>query len=292
MEKRKKILSVPLIVLLLILIPTTVFADFGPKDRLTVYVKNAPDEEYYLDLLQQKDGNYENIDPNEHNRSMLDLLTSLEDEGWYPALYGGTNAPLFGELTGKGDGENMVHVFSYFGLPQTCRIIIATESGEVKTSSVIERHSLQGSVTFDYATGDISSSPVWVSYVLQYISTLLPTLLIEGIILILLGYSLKENAGLFLSVNIITQIFLTLTAGHATIIRGPTMAFLRFFPHEMAILAFETIIYGRFLKGRQEKPKTLTRSKKITYGILSNLASWIISMLMINMQFEWLMSML
>ena len=30
----------------------TAFADMGPKDQLTIKVENAPEELYYLDLLQ------------------------------------------------------------------------------------------------------------------------------------------------------------------------------------------------------------------------------------------------
>ena len=41
----------------------------------------------------------------------------------------------------------------------------------------------------------------------------IPTLVIEGVILLLFGFSLKKNWKAFLLVNIITQIFLTVTVG-------------------------------------------------------------------------------
>ncbi len=292
MKRTKKLTAFFLIITAIVLLPMSVYADFGPKDKVTVYVKNYPDSIYYLDLLQDYDGEYENIDPTEYDEAILSHLSAYESEDWYPALYGGTNVPLFGELTGRAEGESMVHVFSYFGVPEQFRIIIVNSQGVVQVSDVIDRHSLQSSVTIDYFTGEVSVPPVWVSYVLQYISTLLPTLLIEGLILIMLGFSLKENMRLFLMVNIATQIFLTAFAGHSVITSGPTMAFLRFFPHETAILLFETLIYSRFLRGSEEKPKTHTKSRKILYGVLANLASWIISLIFMNTQFEWLMSLL
>ncbi len=292
MEKRKKILSFTIMLLVFLLIPSTVFADFGPKDKVTVKVANYPDTVYYLDLLQEEDGSYENINPMEYDGEMLSYLESCVDEGWYPALYGGTQVPLFGELTGNVEGDYMKHVFSYFGVPGSFRIIIVNKQGVVQVSDVIERKSLQSSVTIDYFTGEVTVPPVWVSYVLQYISTFLPTLLIEGIILLLLGYSLKQNGVLFIITNAVTQIILTAIAGHSVIIGGPTMGFLRFFPVEMAILAIETVIYVKFLKGRQEKPKTVTKGRKIAYAVIANLASWGVSLMYANTQFQWLMSFL
>ncbi len=292
MNKRSYSTVILAILITLILLPASVYADFGPKDKVTVYVKNYPDEVYYLDLLQKDDGDYENINPAEYDPEILSHLSSLEDEGWHPALYGGTNIPLFGELTGNAEGDSMVHVFSYFGVPGRFRIIIANKNGVEQVSEEIQRKTLQSSVTIDYFTGEVTIPPVWVSYVLQYISTFIPTILIEGLVLLLLGFSLKGNLPLFIILNAATQLFLTAFAGHSIITGGPTMAFLRFFPHETAILVFETVIYSRFLKGRTEKPKTEERSRKILYGVLANLASWMVSLLMVNSQFQWLMSML
>ena len=163
--KRRRVCA--LIFLIILFMPSLAFADFGPKDRVTVTVKNYPDEVYYLDMLQAHDGNYENIDPQEYDSDMLKYLSSYENEGWYPALYGGTDIPLFGELTGRAEGEEIVHVFSYFGVPQSFRIIIVNKHGVVHVTDEIHRKSLQSSVTVDYFTGEVTTPPVWVSYVLQ-----------------------------------------------------------------------------------------------------------------------------
>ena len=39
----------------LALLTVTALADMGPKSKLTVKVKNAPQERYYLDLLAEGD---------------------------------------------------------------------------------------------------------------------------------------------------------------------------------------------------------------------------------------------
>lgn len=292
MEKRKKLLSVTIIFLVMLFVPSVVFADFGPKDRVTVKVKNYPDELYYLDMLQDEDGEYDNIDPTEYDPQMLEYLREYEDEGWYPALYGGTHIPLFGELTGRVEGDSMIHVFSYFGVPQDFRIIIVNSKGVVQVSDVIHRKTLQSSVEIDYFTGEVTVPPVWVSYVLQYISTFLATVIIEGIILIIMGFSIRTNGILFVLTNAFTQVILTAVAGHSVIIGGPTMGFLRFFPVEMAILVIETIIYMKLLKGREEKPVTNTKGRKIAYAVVANLLSWGVSLMYANAQFQWLMSFL
>ena len=45
----------------------TVSADIGPKDQLTVYLTNPPQETYYLDLLWQPDtaGSFSNLSEKE-----------------------------------------------------------------------------------------------------------------------------------------------------------------------------------------------------------------------------------
>ena len=44
-----------LLTLSLLLLTVTALADMGPKSKLTVKVKNAPQEPYYLDLLAEGD---------------------------------------------------------------------------------------------------------------------------------------------------------------------------------------------------------------------------------------------
>src|SRR5574344_2175106 len=80
---------------------TAVSADMGPKPQVTVIAENAPDCVYYIDLLQEYDGrsddsSFVGIDTDEYDAKLLEKLWSLEDEGWYPALSGGTTTPFWG----------------------------------------------------------------------------------------------------------------------------------------------------------------------------------------------------
>lgn len=249
-------------------------ADTGPKDQLTIHVKNPPAEPYYLDLLTDETGNYQNFSEesrSELNQDMLSLLYSMAGEGWRPALTDGTNAPIFGELTGKPSDGDMIHTFSYFGLPKTCRIIIATQSGIVSVSDPYTREALQSSITYDFSTGTLASSPVAFSYILQFLKTCIPTLLIEGALLLLFGFKLRENLLVFLITNIATQIVLTMTVGAAFIREGPFSAFIVQLPVEIAIIVAEALVFMKFLKGYRA-------GRRCVYGVVSNIFSWVVGL--------------
>ncbi|GEM_PF-296202 len=203
---------------------TFAFADSGPKPQLTVRVENAPQELYYLDLLAKgdwdaEDGNsIDGIDWNYDGKEdtldpdLLALLRENVPEGWHACVaQGTTGAPMWGELYAEGTDAfgNDLHVFGYHGVPSTYRIILVTQSGKVWLSEALERKVLQSSVTVHWAD-DAESTTVTVpstvtGYLLQFLATLVPTLLIEGILLLLFRYSWKENWKAFLLVNLVTQ---------------------------------------------------------------------------------------
>ena len=265
-----------LLLLISILVPTTVFADMGPKDDLTVYVKNPPKELYYLDLLTENTGNYANI-PDEKkdklNKDMVKMLYSFKEDGWLPALVEGTNGPMWGKLTGDPDGDMMVHEFGYVGLPETYRIIIVTESGDISVSNTLTRKTLQGKVTYDFKTGMTEVPSTSRAYLSQFLFTCFFTLLIEGLLLVFFGFKLKENWKVFLITNVSTQIVLTATVGATLIRSGSLAAFMMQFPVELAILIFESIIFGLLLKGG-------TKMKRYGYGVAANIASWVFGYVM------------
>ncbi|NLY70952.1 MAG: hypothetical protein GX076_04640 [Clostridiales bacterium] len=276
----KKLLVI-IIMVIAFMMPITAYADMGPKDSLTVYVINPPAETYYLDLLTQKAESYNNFHEGEReklNQNMLSLLYSYENEGWKPALVEGTGLPMWGDLIGKPSEKGYVHKFGYVGVPDVYRIIIVTESGNVSVSDVLTRKSLYSSVTYDYSTGHTTVPSLWNSYLVQFFTTLIPTLIIEGIILLLFGFALRENLKIFILTNIVTQIVLTLTVGLALIRSGPITAYLFQFPIEVIILIIESIIFARYLKGN-------SRKRRIAYGIVANLASWGFGFFFLSHQF-------
>ena len=275
-----------------LVLTTFVFADSGPKPQLTVRVENAPQEPYYLDLLAEGDWNEsgessnDGVDWSYHGKEdTLDpaLLTSLRDNvpaGWHACVaQGTTGAPIYGELYSENTDAsgNDLHVFGYHGVPSTYRIILVTESGKVWVSDILNRRVLQSSVTVNWSD-DTSAVTVSVpstipGYLLQFVATLVPTLLIEGIILLLFQYSWKQNWKAFLLVNLITQGLLAIASSVYAIQSGPNMfSYLIFFlPAELFILIAEAYLYaGRgMLKGHSKK-------RAAAYAVTANLISAIL----------------
>jgi hypothetical protein len=274
MAKRLKKTIVFLLAILLaaLAFPIYAAADMGPKDALTVTVENPPDEPYYLDLLTNEDGGsgYDNLgeERDKLNQTMLKLLYSKTDEGWWPAIAGGTNAPIFGSLTGTEKDGAMVHTFSYFGVPETYRVIIVTESGKVSVSDMRTRETLQSSVIYDFATGDLTEAPYLEALLLQFIVSLVSTVVIEGLLLLLFRFRLRENLLVFLLVNIITQVFLAAVTVITQFKYGIFATIFAVMFVEFIILIAESLVFARFLKGK-------TKGRRVAYAITANLVSLI-----------------
>ena len=268
---------------------TFAFADSGPKAQLTVRVKNAPQEPYYLDLLAEGDWDAEDMDSNDGieqnyygkedtlDPDLLALLRENVPAGWHACVaQGTTGAPMWGELYAESTDAsgNDLHVFAYHGVPSTYRIILVTQSGKVWVSEALERKVLQSSVTVHWAD-DAESTTVTVpstiiGYLLQFLATFVPTLLIEGILLLLFQYSWRQNWKAFLFVNILTQGLLAVASSSFTAHSGVSgwYLFCFFLPAELVVMLVEVFLYaGRgLLTGH-------SRGRAALYAVTANFAS-------------------
>ena len=255
----------------------TALADTGPKPQLTIRVENAPEEPYYLDILAE--GNYEDaassFDGLEWSYSdeeiaaldqeLLEALRAAVPEGWHACTAeGSTGAPMWGDLYPDEDG---LHTFGYHGVPNTYRVLMVTKSGEVFLSEVCTRKVLQSSATVDWAGRTVTVPPTWAGYVLQFLSTFLPTILLEGVLLMLFGFFWKRNWKPFLLVNLVTQGGLALYFSLQAVQNGVSYGyFLLFIPAEIAIALVEAGLYTQLLTGR-------SRRRAFVYGLTANICS-------------------
>lgn len=268
---------------------TFAFADSGPKPQLTVRVKNAPQEPYYLDLLAEGDWDAEDMDSNDGieqnyygkedtlDPDLLALLRENVPAGWHACVaQGTTGAPMWGELYAESTDAsgNDLHIFAYHGVPSTYRIILVTQAGKVWVSEALERKVLQSSVTVHWAD-DAESTTVTVpstiiGYLLQFLATFVPTLLIEGILLLLFQYSWRQNWKAFLFVNILTQGLLAVASSSFTAHSGVSgwYLFCFFLPSELVVMLVEVFLYaGRgLLTGH-------SRGRAALYAVTANFAS-------------------
>lgn len=271
------------------LLTVSALADSGPKPMLTVKVANAPEGLYYLDLLAEGPPYGEDYRTEEnftgYDQDLLQALRAAIPEGWHACILDGDL--IFGDLTGELQGDTMIHTFSYFGVPDTYRVILAAEDGSTWVSGVLERTVLQSSVTVDYETKAVTVPPVWRAYAVQLLTTLTTTLVIEGLLLVLFGFwKQKRNWLVFLLVNLVTQGGLAIWTAHTFSLHGLTgWSALAILPAELVILIVETAAYALLLTGQP-------RSRAAAYGFLANLFSAVLGMLAIEPIWRFIQSIL
>lgn len=274
---KKIMISVSVLILAVLAFSMPVFADLGPKASTTVILTNPPEEEYYMDLLEENREGYEyhqNIDESNYDPEMIELLKSSPciPEGWHACLtVGSTGAPVFGSLRGSEVREGASHSFSYFGLPETYIIIIVTKSGKVYLSEVKHKTIFQERVEV-YIENDAivikQGASLIPTYLWQLALTLIPTLIIEFLLMLLFRIPIKKNILIFLIANIATQTILSVLMTSALIHRGVFEAYLVMFFAEGFIVAAETLLYVFLMKD-------IKKGKAVAYGITANVVTMV-----------------
>lgn len=285
MNSRPAAVLCALLLLVLLCVPT--LADSGPKAQLIIRVKHAPDEPYYLDLLEEGeyggpsygsgDSPYCGIDwnyPDERadalDPALLDALRAAIPAGWHACTAQGTNGvPMNGQLYAESTDAagNPLHVFSYMGVPERYRILMVTQSGQVFVSEPLERRVLQSSAAVDWAAKSVSVPPVWVGCGLQFLATLLPTLAVEGALAFLFGYRARKSWQTLLGVNLLTQGALALYLAVTVLRHGVTgWSMIFFLPAELVITAVECGLYCSLLTEQ-------SKARAVVYGLCANVCS-------------------
>ena len=278
------------------LLTVSAFADTGPKAQLKVLVKNAPEEPYYLDLLEKGDyqghtygsgdgdDTYSGLDWSYSEEEiaalddeLLDALRAAVPEGWHACTAQGTNgAPMWGDLIGSDAGGVRLHSFRYHGVPDTYRIILVTKSGESWVSDTLHRATLQSSATVDWAKRTANVPSPAMAYALQFLCMLLPTLLIEGVLLLAFGYRSRRSWLVFLLVNLVTQGGFALYLAVTVLNHGVSgWSLLFYIPIELVITLAEVLL-DRWLLTEKGKGRAMG------YAIVANIHSATVGLLLID----------
>ena len=287
--------SLLLLLLALTALTVSALADNAPKPQLTVLVENPPQETYYLDLVAEgpagEDGSaltwtYSDQEIADLDPALLSALTAAVPEGYHACtVQGGSGAPLYGDLLGRELRPGVrSHYFFYTGIPTDYQILVVTESGETWLSPPCARRALQSSVTVDWEARTVTVPSVARSYLLQFLCTLLPTLLLEGAVLLLFGYRRRRSFLTFLWVNLLTQGAMSLYLA----VRLTTGGFsgwilFAYVPMELAILLAELLLYRRFLPERGKTEATL-------YAVCANLASALLGWALLDPLWHWILT--
>ena len=277
---RKKVIY--LLLILLCFIPTSIFADMGPKPRTTIIIENPPQGQYYIDLLMEKeDYQIERMVVPETceglEKELLEIMLSYEDEQGWRARYDAS--PVDDGITPNNLEDT--YTFRYMAVPNDFKIIIVTSDKKVHVSSLIHKHAYEETMYYDYATDKVRQKPLLFAYAVQFMMTCLPTLLIEGILLILMGFKIRNNGKVFLLTNIGTQLLMTIILATQLRQGALLLSFFYFILVEIIIMVIECNIYKRRLVIVGKTPGYC-----VCYGVLANLASALAGFLSIGLQYE------
>lgn len=274
-----------LLLCLLCLIPTA-RADIGPKPEVTITVVNAPEGVLYLDLLAEgtaTDSPYpcsiDGCDP-----AILDNLHSLEGDGWVLAYSTGISnrPPVFGDVRPQEDGTWR---YSYLGLPDTFRVAVAT-ADETRAAETPYTREYFSNIVYDWETNTMrEATPAPLRFAVRLLTTLVPTLIIEGILLWCFGFREKRSWTVFLTVNAATQLALHLFLSTPIVLaaQNPLYYSVLFVPAELVICLTESAAYALLLK-------ECDHYQRIGYAVLANVISAVLGYFPFHLLYDFLKS--
>jgi hypothetical protein len=176
----------------------------------------------------------------------------------------------------------MEHHFSYFAVPETFKVIIQYDNGEMYVSKVLTPKQFNAEVVLDLAADEIYKIPMAVRDLWYAFKLLTLTVIIELIVSIFFRIKPKK---LILFANIITQPALQLLMYLAFRFISYKTAYIVFYVMEIAIVFIEYLIYKRYIHpNNKEYAFTQTPSpskrKLFIFSLTANLLTFIAGLLM------------
>ena len=276
----------PVLLLCLLCLVPTAYADIGPKPEVTITVVNAPEGVLYLDLLAQgepMDQPYSNSN-GECDPALLDNLRSLEGDGWVLAYTTGAarNAPVFGDVRPREDGTWR---FSYVGLPETFRVAAAT-ADEAKAAEVSYTRDFVDNIVYDWQANTVrEATPPPLRFLIRLAATLIPTLLIEGALFWLFVFRERRGWLVFLAVNTATQVGLHLAVGSIL-----PQAGWHFLNYTLTILIPELIVWMAEAAAYAFLLREHSRGRRVGYAFAANFASFVLGYFPLHLLYDLLRS--
>ena len=253
-----------LFIFLIIGLNYSVNADMGAKPSITINLENMYTDDYLIDLLvyDETGENYNsemNYNGNGLSKEEIKTLYDINYDGWISEGTRWNEYLLFADCNGNSDHK---HFFNYFGTPETYKVIIIFNNGDIRITDVIHRTEMNSEITIDINDMKIIQSEN-VLFKLKFIMIpLLLTIFIEIIIALIMKL---KNIKLILLTNTLTNILLQLF-----LLYTPLSYLLTFAIMEILIIITEYLIYKKYIKDT-------SKSKIILYTLLANLVTIILT---------------
>lgn len=275
----------PVLLLCLLCLLPTAYADIGPKPEVTITVVNAPEGTLYLDLLTQgtpTDHPYPNSN-DECDPAILENLRSLEGDGWVLAYTTGVSGPpVFGDVRPREDGSWR---FSYVGLPETFRVA-AARLDEARAVEAPYTREFVGNIVYDWQTNTVrEATPAPLRFFARLAATLIPTLVIEGILFWLFGFRERRSWLVFLAVNTVTQVGLHIAIGSMLAESG-----WHFLNYSLTILIPELVIWAVEAAAYAYLVRERSRGRRVEYAFAANIASFVLGYFPLHLLYAFLKS--
>ena len=265
----KRIMLFIMLIISIIVIPTNVFADEGPKPSIDVTVKNLKTSNYILDLFVYDKEKAEKDEGPAVWGSIgltddeINQLYKLNYEGWISAS---TRAGkiIFSDCKGNDEYHNQ---FGYFGTPEVYKIVIINkDTGEVKISKKIVRKEFNSEVTVDYNNMKVVETNINIvkTLIITAISLILTIAIELGIALLFKTKNYVTIAITNLISNVLLQALLLIFVSNYTLV---------FIIGEILVIGAELLIYLLRLKN-------ISKAKTTIYTLVANLATILVTFLL------------
>ncbi len=277
--KKAYIYTLILMITAMFFIPSEALADAGPKPSITVKAVNMPDSVCYMDLLVEDrytEDDERFMDGDVYDRDMVSVLKSYNEGGWH-SVTTYRDGLVFGDIICEVKDGECTMIYGYM-VPDRFKIIVVGQDGETVVSNTVERKLFDSTVKFDYETGQAVEKAILPSVAGQFAVTLPLTLVLEGLVLLMFGFSLRKNKIVFPVVNIFTQILLLIAVTIGMLTMGLFGAIFVYIISEIVIFIIEGVLFGLLLKEHSVIRRVLF---SITANIVSFAAGLILLIIMI-----------
>ncbi len=275
--RRCMVFTFALIMMGLIFVPTANAADNNmiPKPTLKILVRGMDTGDYTLDLLVTDEKlSINQLISDKHIIAIQELYYYEDEEGYHPALLGGTYNKLYGEMKGfwQGDGT-YEHDFWHTGVPKDFKIAIVTVDGNLIISELVHRKQYHSVMYFDVSdmsvvekvnldAGEVTEVLPVVSIIMSFLLRILVSLLIMIGIAKAMGIRSKQSNKVILTTKTITQSLINIVFIFQ-LFWGMQRIVNIFLFAQLAAVIIEAIVFAKLLE--ECKPM-----KRVTYALTAN----------------------